>query len=88
MPPASENIKKQRKKSPGRLRVVLLSPVLFLKKTKSSLAAKANRGTFANLLMVCFIMFCSIGTGMIFMPAGWVVAGVCCGLFALLLGLG
>lgn len=48
---------------------------------------RANRGTSANILMFCFIMFTSIGAGMIFPPAGWVVAGVACGIFGFILGL-
>lgn len=48
---------------------------------------KANRSTFANIFMFCFIIFSSIGAGMIFLPAGFVVAGVGCGIFGFLLGL-
>ena len=48
---------------------------------------KANRANFANIFMLCFIIFTSIGAGMIFLPAGLVVAGVACGLFGFLLGL-
>ena len=48
--------------------------------------SKTNRNTFANLLMVSFIIFTSIGAGLIFPPAGLVVAGVTCGIFGFLLG--
>jgi hypothetical protein len=51
------------------------------------LKMKANRRTSANILMLCFIICTSIGAGMIFPPAGWVVAGVTSGLFGFLLGL-
>lgn len=45
-----------------------------------------NRGTFANVFMLCFIMLTSIGAGMIYLPAGLIVAGVSCGVFGFLLG--
>lgn len=51
------------------------------------LRRKANRSTFANIFMFCFIILTSIGAGMIFLPAGFVVAGVGCGIFGFLLGL-
>ena len=47
----------------------------------------ANRQTFANIFMLSFIILTSIGAGMIYPPAGWVVAGVSCGIFGFLLGL-
>lgn len=46
-----------------------------------------NRGTFANVFMVSFILFTSIGAALIFPPAGLIVAGVTCGFFGFLLGL-
>jgi hypothetical protein len=46
-----------------------------------------NRGTFANIFMVSFILFTSIGAALIFPPAGLIVAGVTCGFFGFLLGL-
>ena len=45
-----------------------------------------NRGTFANVFMLCFIILTSIGAGMIYLPAGLIVAGVGCGIFGFLLG--
>lgn len=36
--------------------------------------------------MVSFIIFTSIGAGLIFPPAGLVVAGITCGIFGFLLG--
>lgn len=45
-----------------------------------------NRNTFADLLMFCFIIFTSIGAGMIYFPAGLVVAGATCGILGYLLG--
>lgn len=51
------------------------------------LKSKANRRTFANLLMTSFILLTSIGAGFIFPPAGLIVAGITCGLFGFLLGL-
>jgi hypothetical protein len=42
---------------------------------------------FANLLMISFILFTSIGAALIFLPAGLIVAGVTCGFFGFLLGL-
>lgn len=49
--------------------------------------SKLNRETFANIFMFSFIILTSIGAGMIYPPAGWVVAGVSCGIFGFLLGL-
>jgi hypothetical protein len=51
------------------------------------LKPKLTRRTFANVFMVSFILCTSIGAGLIFPPAGLVVAGVTCGLFGFLLGL-
>ncbi len=45
-----------------------------------------NRKTSANAMMVSFIMLTSVGAGLIFFPAGLIVAGVGCGLFGFLLG--
>lgn len=46
-----------------------------------------KRGNAANVLMVGFILFTSIGAG-IFSPAlGFIAAGVTCGIFGFLLGL-
>lgn len=50
------------------------------------IAQKANRPNFANLLMICFILFTGIGAGLIFPPAGLITAGVTCGIFGYLLG--
>lgn len=86
MPPASADIKKKRNKSFRALKVAarrILRPVVL---AWVFIRNKANRSTFANLLMLCFIIFTSIGAGLIFLPAGWVVAGVCCGIFGFLLG--
>lgn len=49
--------------------------------------ARFTRRTFANILMTSFIIFTSVGAGLIFPPAGLVVAGITCGLFGFLLGL-
>ena len=48
--------------------------------------SKLNRATFANLLMFSFILLTSIGTALIFLPAGLIVAGIACGVFGYLLG--
>jgi hypothetical protein len=45
-----------------------------------------NRRTSANAMMVSFILLTSIGAGLVFLPAGLVVAGIGCGLFGFLLG--
>lgn len=64
----------------SKLRTVSRKALIWLK-------SKSKRPTFANLLMFSFIMFTSVGTSMIYLPAGLVVAGVCCGIFGFLLGL-
>jgi len=46
----------------------------------------ANRRTFAYLFMISFILLTSVGAGLIFPPAGFIVAGITCGLFGFLLG--
>lgn len=48
---------------------------------------KLNRTTFAYAFMLSFIILTSIGVGLIFPPAGIVVAGIGCGLFGFMLGL-
>ena len=47
----------------------------------------ANRSNIANILMGTFVVLTAVGAGLIFPPAGLVVAGVCCGIVGLLLGL-
>lgn len=49
--------------------------------------SKLKRSTFAYLFMFSFIILTSIGVGLIFPPAGLVVAGVSCGIFGFILGL-
>jgi hypothetical protein len=46
----------------------------------------ANRGSAANMLMVSFIMFTALGTFLIYVPAGFIAAGLACGIFGFLLG--
>lgn len=86
MPPVSSDIKNKRQKIEKAIRALLRRSSARVRRTRVSLKNKANRSTFANILMLCFIIFTSIGAGMIFLPAGWVVAGVCCGIFGFLLG--
>jgi hypothetical protein len=45
-----------------------------------------NRATFAYLLMVSFILFTTVGAALVYAPAGFITAGVACGLFGYLLG--
>lgn len=68
------------------LKTIVLILKLRLARFGRWVKRRANRGTSANILMFCFIIFTSIGAGMIFPPAGWVVAGVACGMFGFLLG--
>jgi hypothetical protein len=44
------------------------------------------RALTANLLMLSFILMTSIGAFLIFPAAGFITAGVCCGVFGYLLG--
>lgn len=44
------------------------------------------RAVIANLLMLSFILMTSIGVFLIFPPAGFITAGICCGAFGYLLG--
>lgn len=89
MPPAPVDKNKKtrpKQKLTNAVKKIAKSPLRFFSLLASFAKAKANRATSANLLMICFIIFTSIGAGMIFFPAGWVVAGVCCGIFGFLLG--
>jgi hypothetical protein len=47
----------------------------------------SNRSNLANILMASFVILTAVGAGIIFPPAGLIIAGVCCGLVGLLLGL-
>jgi hypothetical protein len=49
--------------------------------------ALINRGYIANFLMISFILLTAIGAGLIFPPAGLIVAGLACGIVGFLLGL-
>jgi hypothetical protein len=86
MPPASADIKNKRRKSSRALKIAARKVARPMVLAWGFIKNRANRSTFANLLMLCFIIFTSIGAGLIFLPAGWVVAGVCCGIFGFLLG--
>lgn len=70
----------------------------FITKTKSFLVKSlgifmrgtkrlATRSTFANLMMVGFIIFTSAGAGIVSPALGFIAAGVTCGIFGFLLGL-
>ncbi len=87
MPPASSNTKTTKAKLIKRVKTKSSKFLTFLKSPFVFIAKQVNRPRSANLLMFCFILFTSIGAGMIFLPAGWVVAGVGCGIFGFLLGL-
>jgi hypothetical protein len=50
------------------------------------LRANLNRGSAANLMMISFILFTTIGCFLVYVPAGFICAGVSCGLFGFLLG--
>jgi hypothetical protein len=75
----------QKNKNAKKRRIMRIT--LMFKNSKTWLKMKANRRTSANILMLCFIICTSIGAGMMFPPAGWVVAGVTSGIFGFLLGL-
>lgn len=45
-----------------------------------------TRSNFANGLMVVFVVSTSIGAGLVFLPSGFIVAGVTSGIFGYLLG--
>jgi len=53
---------------------------------ENSSAVKRYRSATAYFLMFCFVIFTSLGAGLIFMPAGLVTLGVTSGLFGYLLG--
>jgi len=44
------------------------------------------RALTANLLMVSFILFTSVGAALLLPAAGFITAGVACGIFGYLLG--
>lgn len=46
-----------------------------------------KRSNVANILVGSFVILTAVGAGVIFPPAGLIVAGVSCGLVGLLLGL-
>ena len=47
----------------------------------------SNPTILPNILMAAFVILTAVGAGIIFPPAGLIIAGVCCGLVGLLLGL-
>ncbi len=47
----------------------------------------SKRTNLANILMSSFVILTAVGAGIIFPPAGLIIAGICCGLVGLLLGL-
>ncbi len=66
-------------KTPSLLRRIALSLSKFF-------ARLSSRAALANILMFSFILLCAVGSGMIFFPAGFIVAGIGCGVFGFLLG--
>lgn len=46
-----------------------------------------SRSNVANILMGTFVVLTAVGAGLIFPPAGLIVAGVSCGVVGFLLGL-
>lgn len=66
----------------------------WINKQRAAVAASAsvlvkklnNRRAAANLLMLSFILFTAIGCFQIYAPAGFISAGITCGLFGFLLG--
>lgn len=44
------------------------------------------RSITANLLMLSFIIMTSVGAAMLLPAAGFITAGICCGVFGYLLG--
>jgi hypothetical protein len=60
-----------------------LSPLV---KIQMFLRFMFSRSSLANIMMLFFIVFTSIGSGMIFLPAGFIAAGIGCGVFGYLLG--
>lgn len=88
MPDTPPRSKKNKRKSPVTIIKTIIDRVVnYFRRLKFWARLRANRATSANILMFCFIIFTSIGAGMIFLPAGLVVAGVACGIFGFLLGL-
>lgn len=53
----------------------------------ATLKQLATRSFFANLLMVGFIVFTSVGAGLVSPAFGFIAAGVTCGIMGFLLGL-
>lgn len=49
--------------------------------------ALRSRPTIANILMGAFILLTAVGAGLVFVPAGLIVAGITCGILGFLLGL-
>jgi hypothetical protein len=78
------------KLGPTGIALVLLKVRLFLmtrwQRFKIAFTNAANRRNFAYLFMISFILLTSVGAGLIFIPAGLIVAGITCGLFGFLLG--
>ena len=72
--------KKRNKTEPSRIKITLTRLRLFLLRIRTRTVA-------ANIMMVLFILFTSVCTFMYSPALGLVVAGVCCGIFGILLGL-
>lgn len=57
-----------------------------LKELYNKSANYINRGAAANLMMMSFILFTAIGCFQIYAPAGFISAGISCGIYGFLLG--
>jgi hypothetical protein len=45
-----------------------------------------TRSNLANCLMVLFVVGTTLGSGLMFFPAGLIVGGITCGIYGYLLG--
>lgn len=59
---------------------------IHIQRLRSGFKKMLSRQAAANLMMVSFILFTTIGCFLVYAPAGFISAGLTCGLFGFLLG--
>ena len=57
-----------------------------MRKLITKIRARGFRALSADLLMITFVVFTGIGAYMILPAAGFITAGICCGVYGFLLG--
>lgn len=74
------------KKEKPKLRQAFFKVKIKLASARANLRKAANRANAAHVMMICFVLFNSVGAWIIAPQYGFITAGVCSGIYGYLLG--